>query len=173
MERDIEVYETHQIPNNEENLANIVRFLELNKSPNSSIDSVSYYFGRSLDYNNWRLTTTTFETVKYSGKLALLSNFTLKRNLTRLHGSAAGQVNHIMEAGFAIRDEISDYLTKNSSVYFQEENADLTFLKDKEFKNLMHRWKIATEWKITEYKKITKECKIVLEEIDKEIKKLE
>jgi len=80
IQEDIAAYEEYQIPYNKLIIEDIEKTLALIEE-NGNKDSLQFHFSKAMDVNNYSPSNVTFNSMISSGKLDLLGNFYLRKNL--------------------------------------------------------------------------------------------
>ena len=93
IENDIEVYNSHQIPVNQDHVNKVDELIEIIKdTQNYSEDTIAHYFERAIfRFNNWLIGDATYKSITSTGKIDLVENYDLKMEIIQLYESRAGQ----------------------------------------------------------------------------------
>jgi hypothetical protein len=151
IEKDMDVFESHQIPVNEKQVAHIARLIYIMDEPDASTDSIQYYFQHGIfPFSNWKITNITFESMKSSGKIDLIYSQELKNSIAQLYTSRLVQSNFIIELSMNINMDFIDYLTEK--IDFANPDTYLEVIRERKFKNLLTRWKNINVAKVKEFK---------------------
>ncbi|MDN5204846.1 hypothetical protein QQ008_25875 [Fulvivirgaceae bacterium BMA10] len=173
LQKDIDVYKDHQIPRNKLNAGYIEGLSSIIDSNDLEHDSLYFYLDRFMRFNNWRITRSTYESLKSTNRMDIISNFELKKNVIALYEHRSGQNDFVIDLNKNFLTKMQDYLIKNSSLYFQENTTDLAFLRDREFRNLLANWLNLTKGKIKEFEITLEACEQLHQAVTAEIQRHE
>ncbi len=150
IDKDIDVFEFHQIPVNAKQVAHITRLIDLIDQSNASPDSIKYYFQLGIfPFRNWIITDITFESMKSSGKIDLIYSQELKNSIVQLYTSRLSQSNFIIDTSKDINTDFIDYLIEK--VDFSNPETFLEVIHERKFNNLLTRWRNINEAKVSEF----------------------
>ncbi len=155
LETDRDIYE-FQVRSNKVNLQNIDALIDLVEGQQYDHDSIDYFIGVFLKRNNWNLKNNTFEILKGSGKLELISNFELRKSLSSFYELRHHQTTQITSSiGDFLENHFNTYLTENTDYYKPiRKNA---FVRDLRFHGLLKRWRSKVNYKLSIYEAIIDE----------------
>ena len=162
LENDVEVYENYQIPVNQQHLKNVENLIEKISEGETELGEE---LSGILEVDNFKPGSTTYNSLKSSGKLSLIKNLNIQRELTNYHEIIA------LEA--AAKGEFQvDYFTQEILAWLTN-NVD--FLTDelwnpgdlKRFRNKLLIYSSLIQQKIGAYEEVVnrgKDLKIQLQE---------
>ncbi len=164
---DIGVYSTYQIEANQEHVKRIERVLARMKAGN--MDSLAYYLNGCFTYTNFASPRVTFRSISSSGKIELIDDFDLRKELADFY-----EIN-VSEARHKGQTQIDFY--NSHIVPWIVENMDLSSqsvqMKDKQVLiNILHLYQYQIQSKIREYEKVLERSKYLKSRLDQHIQSI-
>ena len=123
-------------------------FLELCRNKDYTNDSIESYINSFLDRSNWLISSQTYQTLVDGGKLDLLSDMNYRKAVTSfytLRGLQNRKIFSIIQE--FLDDKMYPYLYVNSDLFVGTDNPDFSFIRDREFQNLLGMWSILNQEK--------------------------
>ena len=121
LSRDSSVF-AYQVEENQKNVDNIYRFVELLQEKDYEHDSIRWFAGSFMNRNNWLLNSNTYEMLKSGGKLDIISDFELRNTLNSFYRIRIFQSDQTFEINQAfVDDKMFDYLTKKTDASLPSE----------------------------------------------------
>lgn len=168
LSRDSSVF-AYQVEENQKNVDNIYRFVELLQEKDYEHDSIRWFAGSFMNRNNWLLNSNTYEMLKSGGKLDIISDFELRNTLNSFYRIRIFQSDQTFEINQAfVDDKMFDYLTKKTD-YMISNSPNLAFVRDTEFQNLLVIWLELVAYKLEVYKEILHDIGILIPKLDEQI----
>lgn len=147
---DIGTYGEYQIPFNENHMMQIDSIIT--SLGQSDLDELNRLLPYLFQVNNYSPTSTSYNSLKSSGKISLIRNLELQQTLGEYYDALAiecMEVNEIQVDYFV--DEILDWLTENADLSSMTINADAPL---KVFQNKVIIYQSLIEQKVKNYKEI-------------------
>lgn len=112
---DREVFVTYQIPGNEEQLEALQKIVEMSQT--GEVDSLDERFDYLLDINNYAVSSTTFNSLASSGKLSLIQDFDLRKDIASYHQGTAEEAEYLgtVQTDFFMQ-QLIPWMSKNTSI---------------------------------------------------------
>lgn len=132
LSEDIRVYEEFQIPLNRQHQQNVGKFLEMLLT--DSLEGINAQLPTIMQVENFSPTTSTYSSMKSSGKLRLIEDLTLQKKLTDYYDGLA--VESQMKGEYQVdyfTNELLAWLTNNVDLAVMEilNKDDLILLRNK------------------------------------------
>ncbi|MEQ9310227.1 MAG: hypothetical protein RLN90_12300 [Balneolaceae bacterium] len=166
LSEDLDAFTNYQIPeniNHQENLSKLITALT-----NNNTDSINDYIDAIFRVENYVSTTSTYNSIKASGKFSLIENFEIRRDISDFYEGLA------IES--AKRSEYQVEFFKTELIPWVIRNIDLQemrFMNENEkivLKNKIIIYESLISQKVDSYKMIIQESKVLKEKIDSELK---
>lgn len=159
-----------QIESNTERVKNLNRFTEILRNEDFANDSIRWFARRFLNRNNWIISTNTYEILKSGGQLDIISDFDLRTDINFFYRIRTFQTEGTLEAIQSFVDnQLQPYLTAKTD-YFISQRPDLSFVRDREFQNLVALWTSYHEYKLSLYEEVLGDIEELMTDIDKHLK---
>ncbi len=135
-------------------------------------DSLFYFVVALYGFQEFVPRDNTYESMKGSGKLEIISDFDLKNELTIQYNQYYKQLKALDEYHKkTVYDEISPYLNKNVQFSGRPVILNNEFLKDRYFINKSYASYYLLKGKITSYRDVAEKTKALISKLDLELKK--
>lgn len=167
--QDIDIFESHQIPKNEQISADLEQLIDMIYEDSFPPDSLAHLIRGGIGNYNWLLSRTTYESIVQSGKLDLIGNNELKLYIRNTYEVRYSQTKYIMDQAKAIRNRIKLHL--DNQVDLRDDSSYLILAKDRKFKNLLSRYLVSLKSKVREYKTNAEVLKNLNKQIQTELAK--
>ncbi|MEL7147317.1 MAG: DUF6090 family protein [Bacteroidota bacterium] len=159
---DIRSYEEYQIPVNKQHLQNVDTLLNaLATVPQPETASL---LGAIFDVQNYAPVTSTYSSMKASGKFALIEDMALKKQLTDYYESTVSE--SMAKGRFQVdyfTDELLVWMTNHADLQTMSFRADTDFTV---LKNKLLIYSGAIEQKVENYERIVQESKALSDAIN-------
>lgn len=169
LSRDYHTFHDIQIPVNMERAKNLKHFIGLIATQSVKQDTLKkYLYDVLLSTSNYTINRTTFESLKYSGKMDLIKNLDLKKKIYWYYSKESQNSEFAVKAHIDYRKEnILPYLGKKLN--FNQMNTD--FLYDLEFSNHLYFYLKSFEVKLNEYELLAQRSNELSNMLEEELKK--
>ncbi len=159
---DMEVYENHQINLNQSQSELIQEVIDMIRREET--DSLSHKFLKCLNYTNYSPRSVTFNSILASGKLDLIEDFDLRRQLSVYHEIWVSEVE------FRVSKQIS--FAENRLIPWVMANTDFQTpdpkdLQKRELVNMLFVYQGLIDGKIRNYNQLLSEAKSLQENLQK------
>lgn len=166
LREDLDAYTNYQIPensNHQESLNKLIKALT-----NNNTDSINEYIAAIFRVENYSATTSTYNSIKASGKFNLIENFEIRRSISDFYEGSAieSETRSEFQAEF-FKTELLPWVIRNMDL------QEMKFLNENEkivLKNMIIIYESLVSQKVEAYKMIIKESKVLKEKIDSELK---
>lgn len=148
--QDIRIFESHQIPKNDQISQELEELIEMLYNDSFPPDSLAQMIRQGISNYNWLLSRTTYESIVQSGKIDLIENNELKLYIRNTYEVRYSQTQHIMNRAKDVRREIILHL--DDQVDLRDANSYFALAKDRKFRNLLSRYLSSLRSKVREYK---------------------
>lgn len=165
LSEDIKVYEEYQIPKNIEHQQNIGKLI--NSLSGNNTDSINSHLPLIFQVENFVPTTSTYSSMKSSGKLSLIESFDIRKNLSDYYEGLV--IESIRKSEFQV-----DFFT-NSVLPWVTNNIDLNEMKiinENEtivLRNKLIIYESLIDQKVNTYKMLVKESKELKDGIESKV----
>lgn len=152
---DIDTYENYQIPLNKQNLEKVQNLLELLIS--DSVENIGNALLEAMQLQNYVPTSSTYSSMKSSGKLTLIEDLAIRKMLTNFYEGLVIESERKGEFQTDyFTDELIQWLTSNVDMIDMEilNEGNIVVLRNK-----LIIYQSFIEQKIDSYEKIVKESK--------------
>ncbi len=148
---DLDTYEEYQIPDNKNQLRVISDVLKLINTGQS--DSLVEKFSKAISINNYFPSSVTFSSLQSTGKLDLIEDFELRKELSNYHTVLAeeARIRGQIQVDFYM-NQLMPWIIKNTDF----SNPSVEPLQDPELKNLLIIYQSFILNKVTHYQFMTK-----------------
>lgn len=160
VQQDIDIFERHQIPRNQQIAVELDQLIDLLYDGSFPPDSLAVMIRNRIVNFNWLLSRTTYKSIIQSGKIDLIEDDELKLFIRNTYEVRHSQTDFIMKQAMAVRREIKSHL--DDRVDLRDDGSYLILAEDRKFRNLLSRYLVFLEYKVKEYKKNVK----ILKELD-------
>ena len=169
LRRDIRVFNSSQIPNNQERVDQLNYIIDELKKENIQNDSLPRLVQGVFGSMNSRVTNATYESLKSAGKLEDIPNVNVRRRIISFYQSNYPQSDYLSNTNTAFSKQIADYASSVSDVFFTGNFGDPKLLNDLVFRSMLARWRNTIAFKVSEYKRLANESQSLLDLMEKEL----
>ena len=161
IEKDIDVYNSHQIPVNETHLRNLDSLKRIVLNPeNYASDTIEHYFRMGIfRFNNWYISDATYTSITATGKIDLVEDYDLKMQIILLYDSRAGQSGFIIRQSLDQFEKMINYLEDH--VIMDDPDSWPKVFSELKFQNVLYGMRSVTSSKLYEFR----ENVVALEEL--------
>ena len=166
LSEDLDIYTNYQISENINHQEDLKRLLEA--LTNNNTDSINEYISAILRVENYVPTTSTYNSIKSSGKFSLIENFEIRRDMSDFYEGLAieSEKKSEFQTDF-FKAQLLPWVVRNIDL------QEMKFLNDNEkivLKNKIIIYESLISQKIDAYKTVIKESKMLKEKIESELK---
>ncbi|GEM_PF-2130270 len=149
-------------------------FIEICKSKDYTNDSLNFYVNSLMDRNFWLLNSNSYQTLVAGGKLDVISSIEYRKLINRFYTSRVIDTRRVSDEGNRfLEDHLRPFLYKNSDWYINTYNVDPSFVKTREFQNLLARWRDLAAEKLQLYNEIITELTYLINESNQQLSLLD
>ncbi len=166
LSEDLNAYTNFQIPENTKHQESLNKLLQALTTNNT--DSINEHISAIFIAENYVPTTSTYNSIKASGKFSLIENFEIRRCISNFYEGLAmeSEKKSEFQAEF-LTTELLPWVIRNIDL------QEMKFLNEDEkivLKNKIIIYESLVSQKVEAYKMIIKESKVLKEKIDSELK---
>ena len=156
----------YQIERTETQVEHLQRFCDILRAKEYDNDSIPWFVGMFLNRNNWIVNSNTYETLKNSGKLDIISDFEFRAEISLFYRIRTLQTEEMLNLVQRFSENHMDkYLTQNTD-YFISNSPDNSFVRDTEFQNLLALWTELHAQKGAVYKETVNDITHLISKLD-------
>ncbi len=160
----------YQIENVAANIENLNSFIDLLIRKDFKNDSLQWFVGNFLNRNNWIINSNTFDILKSGGKLDVIEDFKIRNDISFFYNIRTFQTIEVLNLSQEfLYNKMDDYLTRNSD-FFISNSPDNSFTQDREFQNLVGRWRDLKEEKLSIYRDTYKDINALIPKLEAYLK---
>lgn len=166
LSEDSDAYTNFQIPENTKHLESLNKLLQALTDNNT--DSINAHMSAIFIAENYVPTTSTYNSIKASGKFSLIENFEIRRSISNFYEGLAMESEKKSEFQTEfLTTELLPWAIRNIDL------QEMKFLNEDEkivLKNKIIIYESLVSQKVEAYKMIVKKSKVLREKIDSELK---